>query len=257
MKFNKVKVVVPHGYIIDDICGDGVTEYEICSCLAHKFEKCKPRVYWGQEDESIDKDYVNINKCVVTDGEYCGACVLACFSKKGSKSLMIITNSGECIPLPEGLEIGSCDSAALQQRCEIENVSAQICAEEDMTIDSQYIIDLVNASGEVFNESGDVVDLNNPEHEIVGAFVQSYFCDTNVKKPDGEFFKVFSDQACVLSRTGIPIMQLLNGGKYLLGDTQEFNDYSNIIDIDESIFLPCGSGVTVCVTVKNITNEGK
>lgn len=208
--------------------------------------------------ESIDKQETcfDTGLCVISDSIYCGQKITACFNSLDEKRLLIIDPlSKRIIELPLDLECGFCNDELFQEQCEIENISIQYCADVDTTHTPADIIALISASGETFNDSGIAIDITADDQKLVYASVQSYYCDSVVKKNDGSTFNVIADSACVNSMSGDVIQQLYQGGKYLMGDTQD-GDLNNVV-IDETVVWPCGSGGVYCFKVKRLINEQK
>lgn len=150
--------------------------------------------------------------------------------------------------------VGMPKPADAQVFCEYEEIIIPFCNigpdDVDIVHTAADIEELINASGETFNSDATPVDLTADDQALFYADVTSFFCDSVLKGKgaDGEDYKVFNDQSCILNANEDVIFQLFQGGTYVLGDSD--NNPDTPVVIDESVVWPCGSGGRYCIKVK-------
>jgi hypothetical protein len=225
------------------------------------FEEKAINIRW-EEPNTIGEDccLVETDLCISTPGAYCGAKIISSIDACGKSTLYFISpEDGQLIELTEELELefSPCEVVSDLINCEYETIIIPVCAdtEDDLIHTEADILGLIEGSNAVFNISGEIVDLTSENQTLVYAKVQSYFCDTIVKKPDGTNFNVFNPNACVSNESGVVIFQLQQGGNLLLGGTRESLDMP--VQIAETITWPCGSAGIYTLTIKNIIEPQK
>lgn len=275
-KLGYVEVILPENICIDGVMGDGVKTVWIPKCSADKFEKCEPTINWSDPhvnctDQAIlDKlcdiadlaetelTVIPTEQCVTTPGPYCGAQVIIFMDTEGNQIKRISDPvTCEIIDIPPDLEIGPCRDDLFEAQYEYVTITSQFCSNDvaGITHTQAEMLNIINSSGECFNVSGTVVDLSQPSQEIVNARVQTYAHRSQIKKSDGTIFSVVDDTACVLGKNADVLFQLQSGGSFQLGDA--FDNLNNVVEIDESVVWPCGTGGIYCFTVRNTITNAK